>query len=554
MKDDALKHRQHGRRIKDLLNEAFFDSTDLPNREQLKNSFQDIGKRNQWLREFSEHLEKEAQSYEGEKRDAIYRVLATAKAQLSTRRQAKSGTTAGKLSASTKSRYYWTNSSIRALAGPNVEGDSAVELITQRARDLVFEYVQEGGSAEPIDPFDLARYLRLKVEPSEDVAEARTVHAGGGRFVVQYNPTRPEVRTRFSICHEIIHTMFPDCHERVRHRGATHSNIDQDEWQLESLCDVGAAELLMPIGSFKDLGGESLSLDPLLKVRDRLKVSTEAFLLRMVKLTDTPCFVFSASRSDYGGSKCKVDYTFRSRAFEMRIPRWLRVPHHSVVAGLTKFGYTDVAEEHWHKSLGAMRIECVAVSPYPWSIHPRIMGIAIPVEHPTVQVNSIHYVKGDATERRNAEHRIIAQVVNDKTPMWGGGFALFLRRKWPKVQTNFYDWVSAEPTRLHLGNCHLSNVDDKTDVFSIISQKGYKTTLKPSIRYEALRSGLKELASAAIERNATVHMPRIGCGQAKGNWNIVSEMIKYFLCERGIRVTVYDLPGTEFSEKQNTLF
>jgi O-acetyl-ADP-ribose deacetylase (regulator of RNase III) len=330
--------------------------------------------------------------------------------------------------------------------------------------------------------------------------------------------------------------------------------MERDDWQLESICDVGAAELLMPIGSFKDLSKESLSIDPLLRVRDRLKVSTEAFLLRMVKLTHTPCFVFSASRSERGLPRYKVDYAFRSQTFSDAVPNGFRLSRDSVIAGLTKFGYTDKALETWNESLGKMQIECVAISPYPWSIHPRVMGIAVPADHAAVSINSIHYVKGDATERRTPEHRIVAQVVNDKAAMWGGGFALFLRRKWPEVQKNFFSWVAADPTRLRLGNSHLSTVDDSTDVFSMVSQKGYNPTPKPSIRYEALRTGLERLASLAKERNASVHMPRIGCGQAGGNWNMVSEMITYFLCERGIRVTVYDLPGREFVEKQNTLF
>src|ERR1041385_2710469 len=71
---------------------------------------------------------------------------------------------------------------------------------------------------------------------------------------------------------------------------------------------------------------------------------------------------------------------------------------------------------------------------------------------------------------------------------------------------------------------------------------------------QALKTCLDRLAQLARERNATVHMPRIGCGQAGGNWNMVSEMITYLLCERGIKVTVYDLPGTEFVEKHPTLF
>jgi hypothetical protein len=41
---------------------------------------------------------------------------------------------------------------------------------------------------------------------------------------------------------------------------------------------------------------------------------------------------------------------------------------------------------------------------------------------------------------------------------------------------------------------------------------------------------------------ASVHMPRIGCGLAGGEWPKVEMLVKYFLTDRGISVTVYDLP------------
>lgn len=556
MKDEKDKPQEE-RSAKELLRAALFD----PEEEVEPGELSDLPKegdsalRDRLLTGFISHLEKKAEEYEGEAKEAALKALRTIKSQIA---GAKSDVDelnfiAKGITSRNRASHYWTNSSVKALAEGNAEGEWPVELITQKARDLIFEYVQNGGISEPLDPFDLARYKNLKVEPSEAVPDARTVHAGG-RFLIQYNPTRPPVRIRFSICHEITHTIFPDCAARVRNRG-THEGMERDEWQLESLCDVGAAELLMPIGSFKEkLEKEDLSLDALLKLRDQLQVSTEALLLRVIKLTHTPAFVFSASRGSYGPPRYKIDYTLRSRTFNGRIPYGLRLPPDSVVSGCTKFGFTDKAHEVWHAPLSTLHIECVAISPYPGSEYPRVMGIAVPVEHEAVSVNSIHVIQGDATQPRGGGHRIIAQIVNDKAAMWGGGFALVVRRKWPEVQKNFYSWAMAEPNRLKLGNSHLSSVDDTTDVFNMICQRGYNPTAKPGIRYGALKTCLDRLAQLARERNATVHMPRIGCGQAGGNWNMVSEMITYLLCERGIKVTVYDLPGTEFVEKQPTLF
>jgi O-acetyl-ADP-ribose deacetylase (regulator of RNase III) len=556
MKDE--KDNKSG--AKELLRKALFESDDELELKESEDSASEQtsmpdAKHSSLLSEFASHLEKKAKEYDGEAAESIKSALSSVRTQIQNKRPISkkdgSATKGGRHGYGTKS--YWSNPSVRALADLEDDENKPVELITQKARDLIFEYIQEGGTVKPLDPFDLARYKKLKVEPCEDVLDARTVHTGG-RLVIQYNPKRPRVRTRFSICHEITHTIFPDCAARVRNR-ATHEQMEADEWQLESLCDIGAAELLMPIGSFADLGKESLSVNALLKLREQFDVSTEALLIRVAKLTKTPCFIFCASRYDYGRPRYKIDYAFRTRTLRQPIPFGLRLPTDSVVANCTRYGFTDKGHEDWYAPLGTLRIECVAVSPYPNSIHPRVMGIAVPLEeHEDAGINSINYVTGDATEPRGRGHKIIAQVVNDQAAIWGAGFARVVRSKWPEVQKNFASWALAEHRRLKLGNSHLSSVDDSTDIFHMICQRGYGPSPKPRIRYSALKICLERLAKLAMERNASVHMPRIGCGQAAGNWDIVSELIMYSLCERGIRVNVYDLPGTEFVERQPTLF
>lgn len=41
--------------------------------------------------------------------------------------------------------------------------------------------------------------------------------------------------------------------------------------------------------------------------------------------------------------------------------------------------------------------------------------------------------------------------------------------------------------------------------------------------------------------NASVHMPRIGCGLAGGSWGKVEPIIQEELCDKGVQVFVYDL-------------
>jgi hypothetical protein len=48
------------------------------------------------------------------------------------------------------------------------------------------------------------------------------------------------------------------------------------------------------------------------------------------------------------------------------------------------------------------------------------------------------------------------------------------------------------------------------------------------------------VADFAIDNNAAVHMPRIGCGLAGGTWDKIEPLIDENLADKGVEVTVYD--------------
>ncbi|MGX1225839.1 O-acetyl-ADP-ribose deacetylase (regulator of RNase III) [Streptomyces ambofaciens] len=75
----------------------------------------------------------------------------------------------------------------------------------------------------------------------------------------------------------------------------------------------------------------------------------------------------------------------------------------------------------------------------------------------------------------------------------------------------------------------------------MIGQRGTRTGSKGvPVRYEAIGTALGGLADKAAELDASVHMPRIGCGLAGGKWSRVEPLISDRLARRGIPVTVYD--------------
>src|SRR5581483_5888106 len=164
----------------------------------------------------------------------------------------------------------WTNSSVRAFAG---NSPNPVHIMETRVRALVLKAMDQGWSGPPYDPIRLAEILGYEIEASEDVKEARVSLHNNGKFKVEFNPTRPQGRIYFSVAHEIAHTLFPDCKDRVRHRNV-HDHLEQDDWQIEVLCNLGAAELLIAVGSFGELRNASFSIEELLTRRKDFQVST----------------------------------------------------------------------------------------------------------------------------------------------------------------------------------------------------------------------------------------------------------------------------------------
>jgi len=423
--------------------------------------------------------------------------------------------------------------------------EDAVMAIVDRARETVLRAADAGWSGPPFDPLQLADILGIPTRPRVDILDARTVpHACKARVLIEYNPNRPRGRMRYSIAHEIAHTFFPDCAEQVRYRYAK-DELHAVDRRLEMLCNIAAAELLMPAGSFLSLAGEQASVRHLVGLAKHFDVSLEALFLRFVRLSAIPCAMFVAS-SEIDAIDCRhyrIDYAVGARNWEGGLPRQLSAAAVQTISECTGVGFTAIG----HESFGSgqrMRLECVGLPPYPGSVMPRVLGfLACP--SPASKEAGISYLVGDALEPRGAGERLIAHVVNDKTPTWGGGFALGVRARYPVAQTTLQADVRSGRMALSLGNVHCVRVATSLSVFSMVAQHGYGPSDCPRIRYAAMERCLMSLGDVAAKERASVHMPRIGCGQAAGQWSIVSELIGQHVCRRGVEVVVYDLPGGE---------
>jgi O-acetyl-ADP-ribose deacetylase (regulator of RNase III) len=404
--------------------------------------------------------------------------------------------------------------------------------------------MEEGWEGPPYDPFALAESLDIEVVASQELEDARLVSAEG-RPRIDFNPARRPERVRFSIAHEIGHFLFPDYRERIRYRDQ--SQRREDDWQLEILCNVAAAEFLMPAGAFPIEKSRDLSLPHLLDLRSEFGVSTEALLRRTIKLTDEPACLFAAARlEDREGFR--IDYLVASRAWSPGFGAGSNVAIDSVMHRCTAVGFSDEAVEDWQGE--AVRVQVVGVPPYPGHSFPRLIGLLTPEGDREATDLELKYVRGDAAQpRRDGRPAIIAHVVNDRGRSWGGhGFALSLMQAFPAAREQYEAWASSN--HLERGAVHLAEAGDGLWIASLVAQAGYgeRASGRPRLRLFALQRALRNLAAVAQERDAEIHMPAIGTGQGGARWPNVRDLVVEELVDRRIPTTVYVLPDAPMPE------
>jgi hypothetical protein len=264
------------------------------------------------------------------------------------------------------------------------------DAILSEARRVV-EYARSlGWSGPPFDLRQLASILGLRdraVAGMVQDALIRPGHGGNG-FEILWNPGVAATRRNFTFGHEITHTFFPDCASSIQYRGPLHTCDPKKP--VEVLCDVGAAELLLPRVEFGDHVNElGVSLTTLDSLRQTYVASREAVARRMVALALVPCAVafvtcrlspreLEASRqltltaADRPRPKYRIDMMFGSGTFGAeRLPSHKSVPDDSCVyrAAAAATSVVDgIADgvERWpsgHGSLPQCHVHAMTIPP-----------------------------------------------------------------------------------------------------------------------------------------------------------------------------------------------
>ena len=155
-------------------------------------------------------------------------------------------------------------------------------------------------------------------------------------------------------------------------------------------------------------------------------------------------------------------------------------------------------------------------------------------------MKDIQYRKGDATAPQSENNKIIVHICND-IGGWGKGFVMAISKRWKKPENQYREWFKSKDG-FELGKVQFVQVEEDLWVANLIGQHKVNKDENGNapIRYDAIEDGLKEVASFAKENNASVHMPRIGCGLAGGKWEMIEPIILQRLSNNDVEVVVYD--------------
>jgi Zn-dependent peptidase ImmA (M78 family) len=200
---------------------------------------------------------------------------------------------------------------VQALCDHHRETDPE-KLVLRLCRDLLARCLTSTGptNLRVMGSIQGARHIRTApINPASGCSGILVPHDGG--YEVTVNATEPPERRNFSIAHEIVHTFFRDvwpcCHP---------SAVE------EKLCDIGAAELTMPLARFSArLRTYGLTLEGIDKCTREFGVSFEAAARRAVTTTTQPACLLIATLS-----RTREQEHLGTGEPMLRITKWWRSP------------------------------------------------------------------------------------------------------------------------------------------------------------------------------------------------------------------------------------
>jgi len=220
--------------------------------------------------------------------------------------------------------------SITALMKEAELGETPADVIRRKAKGIINKH-RHLWKGPPFCPFALADLEGVIVEPAPcDILSDGRIFPKGKDVYIQFKPEQSKERINFTICHELAHTLFPDCYKRERRR----SPAEKAEWEFENLCNIAASEFLFPEEEFSvEIGNFPLAANRVVNVAARYEASIDATARRIVHLSKVPtCVIFAVYNEPKGNAvtSLSVQYSVAHPEFKHSIHPNLRINSKSV--------------------------------------------------------------------------------------------------------------------------------------------------------------------------------------------------------------------------------
>ncbi|HEY6780447.1 MAG TPA: ImmA/IrrE family metallo-endopeptidase [Thermoleophilaceae bacterium] len=270
----------------------------------------------------------------------------------------------------------WSEPLSRRLAGRRTDGDPR-----PRLQAILDGWREETGQTRlPIDVHGIASARGIQVRPAAPGVGEGRVYAERGGVVIEVDQRQSEVRQRFTLAHELVHTAFPGFVRERRYRvdedlGAVLFARSRSEEEL--LCDWGAGMLLMPVQLIWSYRADQ-GLKAIETLARAAKVSLEAAAARLVESSPKPV-AFLVLDGESSGT-LRVRYA-KVQDLPLFVPRNARLPASSVAALAARSGRRERGDGRLPGR--SRRLFHIEAKSYPIgrgaSAHERVLMIALPV-------------------------------------------------------------------------------------------------------------------------------------------------------------------------------
>jgi IrrE N-terminal-like domain len=181
--------------------------------------------------------------------------------------------------------------SIEALLAAHPGESDPEKLMRKLARSKVAYAKRVGWTGPPFCPKQFTSIFGIQSkEVDHDIGggDGRILLCPDGKPRIEYHSKRLPERQRFTIFHEFAHTLFPDyCEFLPLHKSAQTNEPDPDK-EVELLCDIGAAEMLMPLEDFRrDVDKQKrIGIEAIHVLRKLYQASIDATTHRLIDLEE----------------------------------------------------------------------------------------------------------------------------------------------------------------------------------------------------------------------------------------------------------------------------